>query len=243
MIDYLFLLIFFSFIASSGVYIALMSSYKGETLRFVNFVSKIPDPNWWKILKIIPTALVILGAFLFKNNQINSILFLGIIFALLFCLIGDFTIESSFFQGMVFFSFAQIFFIITFILSFTQHFFTFDNFSMFLLVVFALIITVYQVIFLKFLKQGGKLGKFQSPVRIYSILISIMFMLTCSLVYFMELDDLAFLIPFGALCFILSDSLIAIREFHSIELKNSVAMIMGTYYTAIFFLSFSTAIL
>ena len=226
MVDFSLVLFVFFYFSSSFIYIVLRSNYKHELPYFSSITSLITHQKIWIALKIIPTFLAILGAILFKNPNNDSFLFIGIVIALVFCLFGDIAIESNFFQGMILSSFAQLFFIITFALSFTQNLIFIDVLYLSILLVIFAITGIYNFVFMRFLAKGGKLGKkYQSPVRIYSILLSLTFLTSCSIAYLMELGDLEMLIPFGAFLFVLSDSFIAIREFYSTHLRNSVAII------------------
>lgn len=239
MIEIIYLLFFSTF---SVLYIFIKSSREGELSYYQNFSMNIQN-EYLIVLKIIPALLTIIFALLIRNPKFESDLYLGIIIALIFCLIGDIAIEYNLINGIIMFSIAHIFFILTFFSGYWIHFYHLDFIPVMFLSIMVFLIIIYNSLFINFLKGGGKLGKLTAPITIYTMLISTMFTLAFSVVYFMRLDQLAIVIPIGALFFIISDSLIAIREFHTKDIKYSVAKIMGTYYIAIFLLSFTSAYL
>ena len=100
---------------------------------------------------------------------------------------------------------------------------------------------IYVIFFLRYLESSEKgLGEFRIPVLIYCTFLSGMFISTVLL--WTSLGVMEFgLVVLGGLLFVISDSIIAIREFHH-PISHSVLKVMSTYYTAIFFLSLSSLV-
>jgi uncharacterized membrane protein YhhN len=186
------------------------------------------------ILKIIPITLAMIFTILLKNE--NSDLYSGIFIALSFCILGDIFIDRNLIQGMLFFAIAHLFFIITFLYGIIIHLVNFTSSDLVILSLMSTLILIYNYTFVKYLILLKLPDKYRNPIILYSILISIMFVTSSILSYVINIGALIAL-PIGALLFVTSDSLIAIREFREKEMDFSVIKIMGSYYLAIFLIS------
>ena len=97
---------------------------------------------------------------------------------------------------------------------------------------------VYIILFLRYLESSDKgLGKFRVPVIVYCVCISGMFSASVLLWITSGIMELG-LVVLGALLFVISDSIIAVREFHH-DISYREIKVMSTYLAAIFLISLS----
>ena len=144
--------------------------------------------------------------------------------ALLFCAAGDVALamerERFFVIGLVFFLIAQVFFIVTFCRDLKKR-------RSRLPVIAALII--YAAVMAIILKPS--LGELTIPVFFYIAVIT-----TMGIFAALRASE-SKLVLYGALSFIISDSLIAVDKF-TISVPASSYVIMTTYYLAIFLIAY-----
>lgn len=88
-----------------------------------------------------------------------------------------------------------------------------------------LIVLVYYAVLINILSPF--LGDMKIPVKVYAVVVNFMFMLAMHL-YFLRNKKAGLLIMFGALCFIISDSVLAINKFY-ISFEQAGFIIMLTY--------------
>lgn len=90
---------------------------------------------------------------------------------------------------------------------------------------FLLPVTLYYAGLMVWLSPG--LGDMATPVRIYGLVISFMLVMALHMLYLRKKEAGRFLLA-GALFFVLSDSLLAIHQFHS-RFPLAAAAVMSTY--------------
>jgi uncharacterized membrane protein YhhN len=172
------------------------------------------------------------GYFLSQTNRINSSLKSWIIAALFFSWVGDILLmfqskkEIFFLLGLSAFLMAHVFYIIFFHgIRIREHI----KSNLWLL----LVVVIYYAILITILSPH--LGDMKSPVRIYGIVISFMFMLAMHMLLIKNKTAGNWMM-LGALLFVISDSVLAINKFyHSFEVANIIIML--TYALAQFFIS------
>lgn len=162
--------------------------------------------------------------FIFDTRSFNSSLKKWMILALLFSWAGDVLlmfepINTNFFIfGLIGFLIAHIFYIVFFDQVRVR-----EKFKQSLLPL--LPIAVYYIFLISLLQPN--LGGMQKPVSIYGLVIS--FMLSFAIDLWRLKDKTAsFLIVFGALLFITSDSLLAINKFYK-QFEYAGIAVMSTY--------------
>lgn len=179
-----------------------------------------------------PILIPVLGGyFLFQINAITSTLKKWILLALIFSCCGDVllmfvsTNELFFLLGLASFFIAHIFYIIFF-----HHVRVRENIKSnpWLLV----IVVIFYATLISWLSPY--LGELKLPVRMYGIIISIMFMLAMHMLYIKNKIAGKWMMM-GALLFIISDSVLAINKFYQpFEVAN--VTIMLTYGLAQLFI-------
>ena len=175
-------------------------------------------------LKPITTILIVLFA-LFHGYRSEKEIFKVTIFGLLFCLLGDILLmkESLFVYGLGSFLIAHILFIISFVKvdGFKNYFKPF--------IVILILGGGFYIFLYPFLKELA------IPVLIYVLCIMLMAWQGVGLYIWKKKKPFLFIV-FGAILFMISDSVIALNKFvYSFELSNLV--ILSTYWVAIFFLA------
>ena len=191
-------------------------------------------PNWYLIAsKAAPGFLACLFVILMRPS--DSVFYFGLSIALFVCVVSDVLIEKGFLYGMLGFTIAQTLFVVTYALGVL--FFYPTPLAIFLTCITAFAIINYLVFFLRYLQSSEKgLGSYKIPVLIYCVLLGSM--LVCAVLLWASSGILSpIFLVIGGLFFIVSDSIIAIREFHH---RPSVPTIkvMTTYYGALFLISF-----
>jgi len=170
--------------------------------------------------KPITTILIILLAVLQQVEVSETYKYL-IIIALVFSLVGDVFLmlpTDKFIQGLISFLVAHIFYIVAFTLGFGPYF----EFS--LLVPAA----IYAVIFLWILLP--KTGKMKPAVIIYSLTLMVFLWQATGRFYYIA-ETTALLTLFGAILFIISDTILAYSRFLK-KYKFSQTLIHLTYWGA-----------
>lgn len=219
------------FAIMSVLYIILRSGQKGEFAFSKRMGEKLPE-NFLVALKIIPAGLA--AFYVILERGLSDWFYVGIALALVFCLLGDFGIEKSFLVGMGFFALAQLTFITSYLVKVAQ--LGFGTSQLTIVLVLIICFTAYVVFFVRFLDRGGDgLGEFKGPVAVYSILIS--GMVVATIFYLLVSNELLVILPVaGALSFVVSDSIIASREFRRSP-PYQVLLVHFTYYLALFLIS------
>jgi uncharacterized membrane protein YhhN len=159
-----------------------------------------------------------------------------IIVGLILCLLGDIGIDFKLLLGLGLFLLAQIFLMIAFLSQSLA--LGIDPMTGPYLGGILVLVSAYFVLFMKYLSPG--LGKYRIPVFIYALVISAM-LFASFLLWFTSGILLGILVVVGAMFFVLSDSLLGVREFHHIP-ANPVIKVSGTYYLALFLLSLSVLV-
>lgn len=189
------------------------------------YIFFIPDNSFAVlfIFKLIPMLLIIYYAYLqipYLNKKIHTLIFIGLVFSI----VGDGSIMFTFAAGLAGFLIAHIFYIIGFIRASK---FTIARASILIILVPFSIWIGYQIVPSLI---AGNMEFLIIPVIIYITAIAIMG-------FTAALTGNLFAL-FGSILFIISDSVLAWNEFVE-PVANSRLLIMGTYYTAQFFIASS----
>ncbi|TXT56004.1 MAG: conserved membrane protein of unknown function [Candidatus Thorarchaeota archaeon] len=193
---------------------------------------------WRTIIKIIPAILA--AIFVFLNRPSIELFYLLLIVALVFCAMGDAGMEINILLGLGLFLFAHIFYSVDFILHGIGH-------GLNILALISLIFTLgLMMMYIFFYHRYLTKSKDPAPpemlkaVNVYAFVIS----LTLASSFFLWVSSNLYLgfVPFlGAISFVISDSLIGIREFHH-KFRFAEPIILTSYYLAIFLLSMAVLI-
>jgi len=191
--------------------------------------------SYQTVVKAIPTTLAFVYLFdALWTGALFAILLAG---ALVFCILGDIAMEKDIIPGIGMFLLAHLLFTVNFLWQSISLVPTFTN--LLIAVLCFGVLVVYVFMYIRYLKSSGpeipdfvlKAGSF------YFILISAT--LSTSLLLWLTTGALLGFVPvIGALFFVISDSIIALNEFHH-KLSHPEFLIMPTYYLAIFLLSLS----
>ncbi len=185
------------------------------------------------IVKPLPAFIGAIYVLLFQPEF--TIFYLLLAVALIFCGLGDIAMEYNILPGLGLFLFAHLFFVINFLQQSIQQGFQLIPFAVFVVCLVGLLFYIF--FYHRYLKtsEKGMDHKMLRAVDIYALAISLT--LSTSLLLWLSTNTfLGFLLVVGAVFFIISDSLIGIREFHH-EFKFQEPAILLTYYMAIFLLS------
>ncbi len=230
MFEILYFLLFWGF---ALLYIFLKSVRKNEIKLKVNSVIRLSEFS--TSIKGIPAAMAIIFVFVIQPGDL--IFYLTLMGALLFCLAGDLGMEKGLIPGLPLFLIAQTLFFIAFLCQSVVNIITIG--SLVLPILIALGISIYLLFFIRYLESSEKgLGKFRIPVIIYCIIIGLMLVSTI-LLWTTSMIAEILLVVLGGVLFIISDSIIAVKEFHH-EISYREIKVMSTYYSAIFLLSLSS---
>ncbi|UCG02920.1 MAG: lysoplasmalogenase [Candidatus Heimdallarchaeota archaeon] len=183
----------------------------------------------------------IFAAFFVLIMRLNDSFFYLILFgAFFFCFAGDIGLEKGILIGLPLFLIAQFLLSIAFLGQAVAIGLTINNLILSTVVVF--VVVLYMFMFLRYLDSSETgLGEFKIPVIAYCVVISLMFV--SSFLLWIAIGKLeSIVVVFGALIFIVSDSLIGIHEFHH-KISKNVLKVMVTYYIAIFLLSLSVLVI
>lgn len=227
---------FLFFFLFSLLYIFIKSSRENQINLLSNQVERIPMLGIY-VLKVIPAFISVIFV-IFMDNEIFNVL---ISLALIFCLIGDITIMQKLSRGVIFFSLAQITFISAFILKIFEYLESISledylvTYSLIIISIVLLAIIIIVLVYIYLDSDSKEFEKYKKPILFYSALL---IMLICSTTTFwLFSNEILFItVVLGAFLFLISDSIIVIREFHH-KPKYSVIKVMGTYYLSIFLLS------
>ncbi len=207
--------------------VALISTYLQDRYPDVGVAS------YQTVVKAIPTTL----AFVYLIDALLTASLFAILLAgaLIFCILGDIAMEKDIIPGIGMFLLAHLLFTVNFLWQSISLVPSLTNILLTILCFGGFV--VYVFMYIRYLKSSGpeipdfvlKAGSF------YFILISATF--STSLLLWLTTGALwGFLPVIGALFFIISDSIIALNEFHH-KLSHPEFLIMPTYYLAIFLLS------
>ena len=207
--------------------VALISTYLQDRYPDVGVAS------YQTVVKAIPTTLAFVYLFdALATGALFAILLGG---ALIFCILGDVAMEKDIIPGIGMFLLAHLLFTVNFLWQSISLVPSLTNMLITVLCFGGFV--VYVFMYIRYLKSSGpeipdfvlKAGSF------YFILISAT--LSTSLLLWLTTGALLGFVPvIGALFFIISDSTIALDEFHH-KLSHPEFLIMPTYYLAIFLLS------
>lgn len=189
------------------------------------------------VIKMIPAVLA--SIFVLFSESLSPF-YIALAVALVFCALGDIGMEVNVLPGLGLFLIAQIVFTSNFLIQSILL-----GFQLILLVLFIACFCV-MLIFVGFLHRYFQTAeepissKMQRIADIYALVLSLT--LCTSLLIWVTSGTVLGFIPFiGACFFVVSDSLIGIREFHH-HFQNQRLFILTTYYLAIFLLSSSVVI-
>jgi len=189
------------------------------SIYYVFFDSFISDPI--KIVfKLIPMILVLLIAFL--SNNLAKTYKTFVLIALIFCAIGDYTIQWFIF-GLISFLIGHLFYIRAFLSTNEQKV---PSIAKILLVAYGIVMAF---IILSAVIQTGNI------VMAIAVFCYITVILTMGWTAFRTKSKLAII---GACLFIISDSVLAINKF-VLSVDYSHQLIMSTYYCAQIFIALS----
>jgi len=229
MIEILYFLTFWFF---SILYILVKSVKSGEMQFNAKILSKLAPFSTF--IKMVPAGLA--AIFVWYNGHESIYLSLVLTTGLFFCMLGDIGMERGLIPGLPLFLVAQIILII----SFTGQALDLGISSEALVLTGVVIMgmLIYLVIFVRYLDSSEKgLGKFKTPVIIYCIFIS--GMLSSAVMLWSTSKAMEFVaVVIGGASFVISDSIIAIREFHH-DISHRELKVISTYHIAIFLLSLS----
>lgn len=179
-----------------------------------------------------PTLIPVLaGFFLFQTNSIANSLKKWILFALFFSWGGDVLLmfvsknELFFLLGLASFLLAHIFYIVFFNQVRVRENIKSNPWILLIVVVYSAALTTW---------LSPYLGKMKLPVRIYGIVISFMFLLALN-VFAIKNKAVGKWMMFGALLFVISDSVLAINKFYE-PFDAAGIIIMLTYGLAQLFI-------
>jgi uncharacterized membrane protein YhhN len=204
----------------------------------ITIVLKIETENRSNLKTVTKMTPPILAAILVFFTVPAAQFYLLLLIALVFCALGDVGMEYNIMPGLGLFLISHIFFII---------FFTMESVAFGLaiipLVVFSIcfvIMLIYIVFYYRYINTTEQ----EIPtillksVIVYALMISLT-LCTSLLLWFTSNATLGYLPFIGACFFVISDSLIGIKEFHHHFHKYEEGVILSTYYLAVFLLSFS----
>jgi len=156
--------------------------------------------------------------------------------AFLFCMAGDLGMEKGLLPGLSLFLVAQILFSLAFTSQSLVIGLTIPTLIVPIIVVTGMMFYIFLLI--RYLESSGtELGKFKVPGIIYFVFIGLM--LVSAVLLWVTSQVLEFGIAvLGGLLFIISDSIIGVKEFHH-DISYRELKVGSTYYGAILLLSLS----
>ena len=191
--------------------------------------------SYQTVVKAIPTILALV--YVFYTLPSGSLFYILLGIALFFCMLGDVAMEKDIVPGIGMFLFAHLFFTVNFLWQIISMTLDFMNMIIGVACFGGLIVFVF--LFIRYLKASGpEVPDFILKAgSVYFLLVSAT--ISTSLLLWLTTDALwGFLPVIGAIFFFISDSIIAINEFHH-KFSRPEFLIMPTYYLAIFLLSLS----
>jgi uncharacterized membrane protein YhhN len=187
------------------------------------------------ILKCIPAFSAVV--FILLDVPSSSLFYPLLAIALVLCGLGDIAMEYNILPGLGMFLFAHLFFISNFVLHSSL------GTNPWLVSAFGIclaIMVVYIITYHRYLLTASTPTPLLNAVDVYALAISLT--LSTSLLLWLSTGVLLGYLPFvGTVFFVLSDSLIGIREFHH-RFRYDEPATMITYYLAIFLLSLAVVV-
>ncbi len=189
-------------------------------------------------IKIIP-AISAAVFFLWMRPSDTLFYFLYSI-ALIFCALGDFGMEVDLLPGLGLFLIGHIMYTVNFLWQSLV-----IGVSLIPIAVFGVVfilMLVYVFLFRRYLQTSEKDTDkaLLKAVDVYAIVISLT-VCTSVLLWFTTSNPLGYIPVVGAIFFVISDTMIGIREFHH-HIKYEEYLVYVTYFLAIFLLSLSVMI-
>ncbi len=186
------------------------------------------------ILKAVPAGLAAFFVLVMRPSDSPFYILMSVAFVL--CLLGDVGMDIGLLPGLAVFVIAQVTFAFVFL---SQSLLIEITLPVLLLsLVAAFLIILYALLLIRYIKPG--LGKLQVPVYVYTSVISLM-LYSSVLLTLVSGALCGVVVVLGALLFVISDSLIGIREFHH-RFSTAVLKVSGTYYLALFLLSLNVVV-
>jgi len=190
------------------------------------------------LMKLVKPIPALAGAiFVLITPPSLNLFFILLAIALIFCAFGDLGMEVNILPGLGLFLFAHIFFTIDFLWQSILLAPTILAIGLFAICILGML--TYIFLYQRYLKTTTKdvLPTLLKAVNVYALMISLT--LSTSLLLWLTTGEILGVIPFiGAVFFVISDSMIGIREFHH-DFSNAEVLILSTYYLSIFLLSLS----
>ena len=191
------------------------------------------------IIKAIPGILAVLVIFLeYPTPDLFHIL---LMIALIFCALGDFSIEFALIAGLGMFLISHIFYSINYFWQAWLGEIPLLAWAAFAVSFIGLLIYAFYLV--RYLQTSTEIETppaMFTAVKVYAIVLSLT--LCTSLMLWVATNAFLGWVPvLGALLFLISDSLIGIKEFHH-EFAHQDFLILITYYAAIFLLSLTAFI-
>ena len=187
------------------------------------------------LLKVVPAASA--AIFVFLSIPSDSLFYLLLVVALIFCGLGDIGMEYNILPGLGMFLFGHIVFIVNFVIHSTLGA---DIWPILGFVTSIGIMLIYIILFHRYLLSADEPTELLKAVDVYALAISMTFS-TSILLWLSTGTLLGFLPSIGVVSFIVSDSMIGVREFHH-RFRFDEPLTMVTYYLAIFLIALSVLV-
>jgi uncharacterized membrane protein YhhN len=191
-----------------------------------------------KLIKPIPALAG--AAFIILTLPSASIFYPLLAVSLVLCAFGDIGMEIDILPGLGLFLFSHIFYTANFV--WQSALLGFQTVPVVIFAICLMIMFVYIFLYQRYLKTTTKAVEpvVLKAVNVYALMISLT--LSASLLLWLSSGAILGMIPFvGAILFVISDSIVGIREFHH-DFKNAEVIILTTYYLAIFLLSLGAVV-
>lgn len=187
------------------------------------------------IFKCIPAFSGV--AFVLLDVPSSSLFYPLLAIALVLCGLGDIAMEHNILPGLGLFLFAHLFFIGNFVLNSSL------GTNLWLISALGICLTImlmYIVLYHRYLLTASNPTPLIRAVDVYALAISLT-LSTCLLLWLSTGAALGYLPFVGTVFFVLSDSLIGVREFHH-RFRYDESATMITYYLAIFLISLAVLV-
>ncbi|RDE16781.1 MAG: hypothetical protein C4K48_01070 [Candidatus Thorarchaeota archaeon] len=191
-----------------------------------------------KLIKPIPALAG--AAFVILIPHSTSLFYPLLAAALVLCALGDIGMEINILPGLGLFLFSHIVYTANF--AWQSMLLGLQMLQLVVFVVCIAFMLIYIFLYQRYLKTTTKNVEpaLLKAVIVYALMISLT--LSTSLLLWLSSGTPLGFIPFvGAAFFVLSDSVIGIREFHH-DIRKGEIIILSTYYLAIFLLSLSVIV-
>jgi alkenylglycerophosphocholine/alkenylglycerophosphoethanolamine hydrolase len=193
-------------------------------LSVIGIIHAANDSPNYTVIKPLPILLLIISVIFFIRSDINTTMLIAI--GLILGMIGDIllTKDEFFLQGLISFLFGHIMYVIYFFLNI--------NTIVFLVMLFFVVAAIYAYNFYKRLPEKNK--NMAAPIGAYMVVITLM--VISAVTMYINSGGLNYLFVVGALLFFISDSILAWHLMIK-PVKNDALLVMGTYYSAQFFIA------